>query len=181
MDIYRHLYLIPFHDPSRTARITNSTITHPRLPRATKDIHGKSTDELDSNTVLINCTFDVWKPRSDFKKSAAGPPNFRIAVVDVRQQVLSVLEELDHLFRTVPPDPPSPSLGTQLHSKLKYGWKNVIVAVVDQGVISYLRIADAGFGKEKLYEKVVRGKKGNKPHGGRGGKPRAQPMRPRSQ
>lgn len=38
-----------------------------------------------------------------------------------------------------------------IYLRLKHGKRSVILAVVDQGVISYLRVADAGFSKEKLY------------------------------
>ena len=55
----------------------------------------------------------------------------------------------------------------QLYQKLKHGWRNVILAIVDQGVVSYLRISDAGFGNERLYERASRGR-GGKKGGGRG-------------
>jgi tRNA-splicing endonuclease subunit Sen54 len=44
-----------------------------------------------------------------------------------------------------------------------------MIAVVDQGVVSYMRIADAGFGKERVYESAGRGGRGGKRGGtGRG-------------
>lgn len=52
-----------------------------------------------------------------------------------------------------------------MYQKLKHGYRDVILAVVDQGVTSYLRIADAAFGREKLYER-----KGRAPGGKRGGR-----------
>ncbi|KAJ5431460.1 hypothetical protein N7445_009192 [Penicillium cf. griseofulvum] len=39
-----------------------------------------------------------------------------------------------------------------MYMRLRHGYRNVVLAVVDQGVVSYLRIADSAFGKEKLYE-----------------------------
>lgn len=59
-----------------------------------------------------------------------------------------------------------------MYVKFRNGHKNVILAVVDQGVTSYLRIADSGFGKEKLYERKGPGpnqKRGGARGGARGG------------
>lgn len=41
-----------------------------------------------------------------------------------------------------------------MYMRLRHGYRNVILAVVDQGVTSFLRIADVSFGKERLYEGV---------------------------
>ena len=121
----------------------------------------------------LRCSFHVWKPRPDFKKSSPGQPDFRIAVVNAREDDMPVLEQLDELLQSVPYDLPQPKIGTHVYQKLKHGWRNVILAVVDQGVVSYLRISDAGFGKEKLYERGSMGqgaKRGGAKVSGRGGR-----------
>jgi tRNA-splicing endonuclease subunit Sen54 len=59
-----------------------------------------------------------------------------------------------------------PRADAQLYAKLRNGHKSVILAVVDQGVTSYLRLANAGFAKEKLFERKVGGPR----KGGKGGK-----------
>jgi tRNA-splicing endonuclease subunit Sen54 len=62
----------------------------------------------------------------------------------------------------------------QLYMRLRQGYRNVILAVIDQGVVSYLRVADAAFGKEKLYEN--RGTaQGNKLGGFSKSKPKPKP------
>lgn len=111
--------------------------------------------------------FHVWKPRPAFKKSAPPPPDFRIAVVNAREDAFPTLQQLDDLLQSVPDDPPPE--GRQLYPRLKHGWRNVILAVVDQGVVSFVRVADAGFGREKLFEMEGReGGGGGKRGGGRG-------------
>jgi tRNA-splicing endonuclease subunit Sen54 len=59
-----------------------------------------------------------------------------------------------------------------LYMRLRHGYKNVVLAVVDQGVVSFLRVADAGFSREKIYKDkgVLRGGKrgGFSQRGGRG-------------
>jgi tRNA-splicing endonuclease subunit Sen54 len=80
------------------------------------------------------------------------------------------LEQLSSLLETTPYDPPLENV--QLYGKLRWGYKNVILAIVDQGVTSYLRLADTVFGKERIYERVGKGpgaKRGGR-GGGRGGR-----------
>jgi tRNA-splicing endonuclease subunit Sen54 len=67
-----------------------------------------------------------------------------------------------------PPIKPASKPPMALPQKLKHGYKNVTLAVVDQGVISYLRVADAAFGLEKLYLREAKGA-GAKNRGGGGG------------
>jgi len=144
-DIYRRLALIEFHDP---------------VLQTASALHNGSLTEEPS----LHVTYDVWKPGSpSFKKRSPGPPDFRICVVNARETVVPTLQQLSDLLETTPYDPPKPD--AQLYQKLKHGYKNVILAVVDQGVVSYLRIADAAFGREKLYER-----RGNGPGGKRGGR-----------
>jgi tRNA-splicing endonuclease subunit Sen54 len=80
------------------------------------------------------------------------------------------LEQLSSLLETTPYDPPLENV--QLYGKLRWGYKNVILAIVDQGVTSYLRVADTVFGKERIYERASKGpgaKRGGR-GGGRGGR-----------
>lgn len=148
MDIYRRLALINFHDPTLTKAPT--------------------TPELPTTDPGFRITYHVWKPGSaHFKKSAPVNPDFRIAVVNARESEMPTLEQLGALLETSPYDPP-PKPDAHMHMKLKHGYKNVILAIVDQGVPSYLRIADAAFGLEKVYERNQGSRGGKK--GGRGGR-----------
>jgi tRNA-splicing endonuclease subunit Sen54 len=155
--IYRKLALIPFHDPTKQHR-----------PQSTSQLLPETSPDL-------RITYHVYKPSAtNFKKSAPGPPDFRIAVVNARETGVPTLEDLSRVMATTPYDPPihpSNKPPMPLYQKLKHGYKNVTLAVVDQGVISYLRVADAAFGLEKLYLREARGpgaKRGG--GGGRGGR-----------
>ena len=123
--------------------------------------------EDDYTDLDLRCSFYVWKPQPGFKKSSPGPPDFHIAVVNAREDDMPVLKQLDQLLQSVPYNPPPLKMDTQINQKLKHGWRNVILAVVDQGVVSYLRVSDAGFGKEKMYERGSTGR-GAKRGGARG-------------
>ena len=109
--------------------------------------------------------FHIYKPSTTFRKTAPPPPDFRIAVVDARAQTtMPTMAQLGSLLDNSPLDPPQgEKMSRALYMRLRQGYRSVILAVVDQGVVSYLRIADAAFGKEKLY--AFEAPKGNKKGG----------------
>ncbi|KAL4803853.1 tRNA-splicing endonuclease subunit sen54 N-term-domain-containing protein [Aspergillus unguis] len=134
-NIYRKLSVIPFHDP------VTAIPSRPELP--------------------YDVVWHVYKPSTAFRKSAPPNPDFKIAVVNARETTtMPTLSQIGTLLDSTPLDPPRPD--RQLYVRLKNGYRNVILAVVDSGVVSYLRIADAAFGKEKVY--------GPRPFGGNKGR-----------
>jgi tRNA-splicing endonuclease subunit Sen54 len=147
-DIFRLFQLIPTHDHSAPPRFELE-------PQA-------------SNPFRIH--FDVYKSGTgNFKKSNRGPPDFRIAVINARETPMPTASQLNDLLATTPYDPPKPN--DQMYKKLKHGSRNVILAIVDNGIPSYMRAADADFTQVKLYErstKPFRGKGGGRGRGGRG-------------
>ncbi|KAL1971349.1 hypothetical protein VTN77DRAFT_301 [Rasamsonia byssochlamydoides] len=148
IDIYRRLSLIPYEDPSTLEPPTRRTDPPFRI------------------------AFHVYKPSTPFRKSAPPTPDFRIAVINSRTQTtLPTLTQLRALLESTPLDPPhGEKMDRQLYMRLRHGYRSVILAVVDQGVVSFLRVADAGFSKEKIYYDKE-GPKGPKKGGfsGRGG------------
>jgi len=145
-DIYRRLALIGFHDTSINEQ-------------------GQA-DVLPITDPAFRITYHVYKPNNTtFKKSAPGPPDFRIAVVDGRKRPVPTLDQLSSLLDTVPYTPPKQD--AHFYAKIKNGYKNVILAVVDQGITSYLRLTDSVFGKERIYERMGAGPSAKR--GGRGG------------
>ncbi|KAL2044297.1 hypothetical protein N7G274_003002 [Stereocaulon virgatum] len=161
--IYRLLSLIPTHDPSlptdRESLRSSASMGHPTHPTHPR----------------IRCCFYAWKPTNthDFRKSAPPPPDFRIAVINAREEGFPVLEQLDDLLQSVPYHPPPVGSEGQVYRRVKHGWRNVVLAVVDQGVVSYSRIGDAGFGMERVYEGFGR-RRGGKRGGVRGGRGRGR-------
>jgi tRNA-splicing endonuclease subunit Sen54 len=141
-EIYRRLSIIPSYDPS----------TRKQGP-------------ADPTDPSFRITYHLWKPGSPhYKKSSPGTPDFRIAVVNARETTFPTLSQLAALIDTQPYMPPRSD--AQLYAKLRNGHKSVILAVVDQGVTSYLRLADAGFCREKLFERKAPAAR----KGGKGGK-----------
>lgn len=133
-DIYKRLSLVRYYDPSKQSRALRTSVVEPVNP--------------------LRVTYNVYKPNNTiYKKSAPGPPDFSIVVVDGRESLVPSLSQIDHLLASLPYTPPADS--GQLYQKLRHGYKSVILAIVDQGVTNYLRVADAGFGTQKLYQRNI--------------------------
>lgn len=145
-DIYRLLQIIPTHDRNAPPQFL--------LPLSS------------DNPFRIH--FDVWKTAGSqrFRKANRPPPDFRVCVVNARETSIPTAAQLNDLLATVPDDPPKAT--DQMYRKLKHGRSNVVLAIVDNGIPSYIRVADAPFSGEKVYERQGRGPRGK--GGGRGGR-----------
>lgn len=130
VDIYKKLALIPWYDPASAPQ----------------------RDPLDTDAPF-RVAFHVYKPNTPIKKTAPPPPDFRIAVINARETTsFPTLAQLGALLESTPLDPPrGEKMERLLYMRLRHGHRNVVLAVVDQGVVSYLRVADSAFGKEKLF------------------------------
>ncbi|RYP60217.1 hypothetical protein DL769_008206 [Monosporascus sp. CRB-8-3] len=173
--VFAQLSLIPRHEPRPEAQTYGA-------PQEPFKIH-----------------FRVWKSTPGFTKSRPPPPDFRIAVVDARESSMPTLQQLTTLLESTPWDPPPqdnhkgngsdpakpPNVNIgQTYRRLKHGWRNAIVAVVDRGLISYLRFGEMAFTQERLFERFDggaggggKGKRGGRP--GRGGRGRGRGGRAR--
>jgi tRNA-splicing endonuclease subunit Sen54 len=150
-DIFRSLSLVPLHTTS-----TPLPSSSPPQPQSPYRIH-----------------LHVWKPSSSssFKKSSPSPPDYRISVIDARlHPSIPTLAQLAPLLDSQPEDALTKTPNQRLETRLKHGKRNVLLAVVDVGVVSYLRLSDAVFGAENLWEEKGRGgaKSGKGAGSGRG-------------
>lgn len=132
--IYKQLSIIPRHKPSERAAAT----AEPSDP--------------------FRVHYHVWRAEGSFRKGNPPPPDFRICVVDTRDTPFPTLEQMSALLESTPYDPPpappknsSPHNPGQMHRRLKHGYRNVLLAVVDHGITSFNRVCDAGFGEEALF------------------------------
>lgn len=127
--IYSRLSLIPSHHPPHTTDFTTTTAPAKNPFRV---------------------AYNVWKPQPHFKKSDPPPPDFLVAVVSARETSLPTLAQLSALFDSVPVD--AKAAGKNQFHRLKDGYRNVVVAVVDSGVTSFIKFADVGFADEPMYK-----------------------------
>jgi tRNA-splicing endonuclease subunit Sen54 len=145
-DIYKALLLIPFHSPK-----SNQDVSPP-----------------SSSPDALSITYHVYKSTPSYKKTSPGPPDYYICVMDAWKTSLPTEPQLDALLRQTPYHQPNEKDG--LTRKLKTGYRNVLLAIVDSGVVSFLNVNDAGFGCEKLWGRGVRAPRG----GGKGGRGRGR-------
>jgi tRNA-splicing endonuclease subunit Sen54 len=131
VDVYSKLAIIPWYDP----------VTAPE-------------SHTSDTTLPFRVVLHVWKPSVNYKKSSPPPPDFRVAVLSTRDQTtMPTMTQLGALLESTPLDPPrGEKMERMMYMRLRHGYRNVVMAVVDQGVVSYLRVADSAFGKEKLYK-----------------------------
>lgn len=155
--IYRQIAVIPRHRPLST----------PENPSSASPAN-------DPYRVI----FHLWKPSRvpTFAKSDPGIPDFRVAVANARTTFVPSLSQVTSLLESTPWDPPKSGTGVKsTYQTLKHGWRNVVLAIIDQGVISYLRLGETAFGQEQLFERFgafqqsnKRGRGGARGRGGRG-------------
>jgi tRNA-splicing endonuclease subunit Sen54 len=139
---FQLLSLIPYHIPQKP--------TNPASP-----------------TGAYTIAFNAWKPSTSYKKSSPPPPDYRISVVDARATSVPALEQIGTLLDTMPND--EPAAHERAEKKIKHGKRSVFIAIVDVGVVSYLRFGEAGIGEYKIFEeKAARASKGARRGGGVG-------------
>ncbi|ANB15365.1 Sen54p [Sugiyamaella lignohabitans] len=128
--IYSELNIIPCHRP-------------PHLEAEVSDL------DIEEPAAPFRVMFDVWKPGSTFKKASPGKPDYRIVVVSARDDKMPSLNQTASLFASVPVSETTKDKSQM--QRLKEGWRTVILAVVDAGIISLFKLSDVGFGDEKMY------------------------------
>ncbi|GAB1313167.1 tRNA-splicing endonuclease subunit sen54 [Madurella fahalii] len=148
--IYQQMALLPLHKPSLSPSSCQNTPSDP-----------------------FTLHFHVWKSAQKWAKLRHPPPDFHLSVVDAQDSAVPTLGEITALIDATPPAPGKPEWTGpgRLYARLKHGHRNVLIAVVDHGVINYMRFAEAAFGEERLYGRFdTRGAPKGKKGGGRGGR-----------
>ena len=132
--IYRQIAIIPCHKP---CVVPTEPAPAPEEP--------------------FRVAFFLWKAGklATFAKSNPGAPDFRVAIADARSSSVPTLTQITSLLESTPWDPPNPDWegDSKSYGRLKHGWRNVVLAVNDQGVISYLQLGEAAFGEEQMYQR----------------------------
>lgn len=126
-----------------------------------KSVDVAKPDQRDS---VYTTTYHVYKPNASrpFRKRDPGAPDFSVCVVNARTTRLPTLPELESLLSEQPVDSlysevieqrNRRTMG-QTYGALKRGHRNVLLAIVDEGMVSYMKVADAVFAQEgRLFER----------------------------
>ncbi|KAL1972960.1 hypothetical protein VTN31DRAFT_6502 [Thermomyces dupontii] len=171
-------YLIQLFGLDRSRRLARGPLVGLSYPTSYVNVYNRlaliPTEDVDlerppprPTDPPFRISYHVYKPSTPYKKSAPGNPDFRIAVVNARTTSVPTLSQLRALLESTPLDPPKgEKMERNVYARLRQGYRSVILAVVDQGVVSYLRVCDAGFSKTPIFARE--GPKGSK--GGQRGK-----------
>ncbi|SCU84856.1 LADA_0D04236g1_1 [Lachancea dasiensis] len=151
-------------------------IPHYVAPKTIQDLQGEKLLTLKEGDSSRSFTFDVWKPQGSFKKKAPGWPDFQVLVVNknTKDYKFPTYSEMKLLFKNLntkvdslvpeslsgktPPEkgkaqrqskPVAPHVEQQ--RRLKKGYRSFILALMDDGLISFVRLTESDFGSEKVW------------------------------
>ncbi len=121
-NVYEQLSIIPRHTP----------VPYPTSQFTTEDPY--------------RIHFHVWKGNSKWKRTDPPPPDFYMTVVDAQTTDVPSFEEIDALVDATPFFPPKATWTgpRMMYPRLKHGYRHVLIAVVDHGIINYMRFLPKG-------------------------------------
>lgn len=181
-DIYRQLFLIPYYKHQNNTTTTDRPTT--TTPQSSTAYSPTNTNTYSTTTSPLLPTYHLYKPAllSIYRKTAPPPPSFHLVVIDSRSPGTSTIptsQEIGVLLDRMPPN--ELSRDKRLETRIKHGTRNFLLAVVDSGLISYLRISGGGFKDGGIWEEnerkkkqTARGKKGGGFRGRGGGRGRGR-------
>lgn len=154
--VYRQLAIIPRHKPTPHAPTHPSTTAHSPF----------------------RIQYHLWKPATP-NWSVTNPPSapdYPLAIVDAHETDVPTGDEIAALLDSAPYAPPPPtSRGHPVHQRLKHGHRHVLIAVVDHGLVNFMRFAEGAFGEEPIFRnfdaatRPKGGKRGGRGSHGKGG------------
>ncbi|KAK5083462.1 tRNA-splicing endonuclease subunit sen54 [Lithohypha guttulata] len=159
-DIFRQLYLIPQH---------NTTIPPPISEPIISFSDSNTLSQPPSDTRLLP-TYHVSKPSAlaGYKKSSPPSPHYTIVVLDARTSTIPTSAQIGDLLASMSDETLENAGRKRLETRIKHGKRSVLLAIVDSGLVSYMRFSGGGFGVENLlWEENER--KGKLRGGGKGG------------
>lgn len=161
-DIYRQLYLIPQHNYTEP---TTSSLPPTSETATTTNPPSPSTQSQPTEPPLLP-TYHLHKPSTlaTYKKTSPPPPSYTVVVLSSRSTQIPTSTQIGDLLASQPDDLLQNADKKKLETRVKHGRKNVLVAIVDCGIVSYLRFSGGGF-EESLWGDAER-----RGVGGRGGK-----------
>lgn len=117
----------------------------------------------------INPVFNVWKPKENFKKSSPGVADWQVAIFNTLNSKVPTLKQTISLLESVPlsgykcsasclkrrddynqwmNNPHDIRCQTNL---LKIGYRNIVIATVDSGIVNMSSVSDVPFGDTVVY------------------------------
>ncbi|EGO56284.1 hypothetical protein NEUTE1DRAFT_31253, partial [Neurospora tetrasperma FGSC 2508] len=143
--IYNYLSLRPSSTSSSASPTADNQSQKTQSPESDSD--------SDSNSPY-KIHYHIYKASTKFTRTRPPPPDFYISVISAKDTSIPTLSEISSLLASAPADFPKAEWlaggPARLYARLKHGYRNVLLAVNDHGVINYMRFAEGGFAKEEL-------------------------------
>jgi len=145
-DIYRQLHLIPHYQHNTTYPPLQTSSGNAATSTSDESQSAAEATSSDTETALFP-TYHVNKPSSlqGYKKSAPPPPHYTVVVVDARKSTIPTSSQIGNLLTSMPDDTLVNTSQKRLETRIKMGKKSVLIAVVDSGLVSYMRFSSGGF------------------------------------
>lgn len=127
--IYNSIKLIPFHK-----------------------VKDQQQQETPSPSSKISLTFDIWKPDPKFSKKTPPPPDFQVIVKNTNKYNLPTLSQLREIFSNTQYKDKNKNFDEQQQQKrLKNGYRYILIAMIDYGIINFVKVSEADFGSEDVW------------------------------
>ncbi|KAK3491015.1 uncharacterized protein B0T23DRAFT_444201 [Neurospora hispaniola] len=163
--IYNYLSLRPSSTSSSASSTADNQPQKPQSPES-------DGYDSDSNSPY-KIHYHIFKASTKFTRTRPPPPDFYISVISAKDTSIPTLSEISSLLASAPADLPKAEWlaggPARLYARLKHGYRNVLLAVNDHGVINYMRFAQGGFAKEELFRNYDMRVSGGPRRGGGGG------------
>lgn len=137
----------PFHD---LHFITSRYFNYSQIFNSLKLIPARISK--NDSEISLSITFNVWKPNPQFSKKNPPLPNFQMIVRNVNKYNLPTLTEINSVFdRTEIITKTENNSKLSQMNKLKNGKESVILALIDYGVISFVKFSRGSFNEENMW------------------------------
>ncbi|SCW03619.1 LAFE_0G14466g1_1 [Lachancea fermentati] len=193
-----HFYFRRYTSSGQIYRSLNLLIPSYSAPRTVQELCNENADSYQETTDLKawKISFNVWKPRTNFRKKSPGLPDFQIVVYNKNEsgssfptypeirnifqrlnyqfdfltdgnmndvQVANKIPQLNNEYKITKKEDESPRTKEnkkncktypphiQQLRRLKKGYRSFVLAVMDDGLISFVRLSESDFGSENVW------------------------------
>jgi len=98
----------------------------------------------------IPITFDVWKPDPKFSKKSPPTPHFQVIVRNTNKYNMPTLSQFREIFSKTKVQGQDQD-ESQQQKRLKNGYRYILLATIDYGIINFVKVSEADFGSEDVW------------------------------
>lgn len=111
----------------------------------------QKSSEVPSSSPSPSITFDIWKPDPKFSKKSPPTPDFQVLVRNTNKYSFPTLSQLRSIFQGTNIKKGKDVEERQQQRRLKEGYRYVLIALIDYGIINFVKVSEADFGSENVW------------------------------